>query len=125
VKKFFAHFPQILTYDVILTPKISLFGPFSPEMTYFDKIDPINDIFDQSYANKPDWKILSKFLVKIFFDHFPKILTYDVILTQKMSLFWPFSPKMTYFDQIDPINYIFDQSYVNKPDLHNVSKFFE
>ena len=32
---------------------------------------------------------------------------------------------MTYFDQIDPINDIFDQSYVNKPDLHNVSKFLE
>ena len=32
---------------------------------------------------------------------------------------------MTYFDQIGPINDIFDQSYVNKPDLHNFSKFFE
>ena len=32
---------------------------------------------------------------------------------------------MTYFDQIDRINNIFDQSYVNKPDWHNVSKFLE
>ena len=32
---------------------------------------------------------------------------------------------MTYFDQIDPINDIFDQRYINKPDLHNVSKFVE
>ena len=30
---------------------------------------------------------------------------------------------MTYFDQIDSINDIFDQSYGNKPDLHNVSNF--
>ena len=67
----------------------------------------------------------SKFLVKIFFAHFPQILTYDVILTPKMSLFWPVSPKMTYFDKIDPINYIFDLSYVNKPDWDNVSKFLE
>ena len=43
----------------------------------------------------------------------------------KNELFWPFSTKMTYFDQIDPINDIFDQSYVNKPDWHNVFKFLE
>ena len=60
--KIFAHFPQILTYDAILTPKISLFWPFSPKITYFDQIDPINDIFDQSYVNKPDWHNVSKFL---------------------------------------------------------------
>ena len=68
-------------------------------MTYFDQIDPINDIFDQSYVNKPDLHNVSKFLEENFVDHFPQILTYDVILAPKMS---PFSPKMTYFDQIDP-----------------------
>ena len=31
-------------------------------MTYFDQIDPINDIFDQSFANKLDWNKFSKFL---------------------------------------------------------------
>ena len=71
-------------------------------MTYFDQIDPINDIFDQSYVNKPDWHNCSKFLEKKIFDHIPQILTYDVILTPKISLFWPFSPKMTYIGQIDP-----------------------
>ena len=72
----------------------------------------------------PPRKFFQIFSEKIFCPLF-QILTYDVIFTPKMRLFWPFSPKMTYFDQIDPINDIFDQSYVNKPDLHNVSKFFE
>ena len=49
-------------------------------MTYFDQIDPINDIFDQSYVNKPDLHNVSKFLEENCFDHFPQILTYDVIL---------------------------------------------
>ena len=31
------------------------FGPFSPKMTYFDQIAPINDTFDQIYVHKPDW----------------------------------------------------------------------
>ena len=33
--------------------------------------------------------------------------------------FGKFSPKFTYFDQIDPINVYFDQIYVHKPDLNN------
>ena len=65
-------------------------------MTYFDQIDPINDIFDQIYVHKPDWNNFYKILKKIFFHHFPQILTYDVILTPKMTKFWPFSPKMTW-----------------------------
>ena len=94
-------------------------------MTYFCHFDPFNDFLSQIFLCWPPLEIFSKFLVKIFFAHFPKILTYDVMLTPKMSLFWPFSPKMTYFDQIDSINDVFVQSYVNKPDWHNVSKFLE
>ena len=30
------------------------FGPFSPKITYFDQIDPINDTFDPIYVHKPD-----------------------------------------------------------------------
>ena len=45
-------------------------------MTYFDQMDPINDIFDQSHVQKYD------------------ILTYDVILAPKMAQFRQFSPKM-------------------------------
>ena len=37
-----------------LPPKMSEFGTFSQKMTYFDKIYPINDNFDQSYVHKPD-----------------------------------------------------------------------
>ena len=57
-------------------------------MTYFDRNEPVNDIFEQIYFYKPDWN----------------------------REFWTFSPKMTYFDQIDPINDTFDQIYVHKPD---------
>ena len=91
-------------------------------MTYFDQIDPINDIFDQNYVHKPDWNNFYKLLVKKLFDQFSKILTYGVILAPKISEFWIFSPKMTYFDQIDPINDIFDQIYVHKPDWNNFDK---
>ena len=42
-------------YDVILVPKMTQIWPFSPKMTYFDQIDPINDIFDQIYVHKPEW----------------------------------------------------------------------
>ena len=41
------------------------------------------------------------------------------------TLKFVFRQKMTYFDQIDPINDIFDQSYVNKPDWHKVFKVLE
>ena len=53
-ENFFHQFPQILTYDVIFTPKMRPFGTFSPKMTYFDQIDPINDNFYQIYVHKPD-----------------------------------------------------------------------
>ena len=36
-------------------PKWPNFGPFSPKMTYFDQIDPINDTFDPIYVHKSDW----------------------------------------------------------------------
>ena len=40
-----------------ITPFLSnsiLITQFSPKMTYFDQIDPINDIFDQFYVHKPE-----------------------------------------------------------------------
>ena len=45
---------------------------------------------------------------------------YDVILVPKMTQIWPFSPKMTYFDQIYAINDIFDQISIHKPDWNNL-----
>ena len=44
------------------------------------------------------------------------------MLAPKMAQFLPFSPKITYFDQSDPINDIFDYIYVYKPDWHNFYK---
>ena len=46
-------------------------------------------------------------------------MAYDLILVPEMSIIWPSSPKMTYFAQIDPINYTFDQIYVHKPEWNN------
>ena len=54
-EKFFYHFSKILTYDVNLAPKIEAIWRIFTKMTYFDKIYPINDIFDQIYVHKPDW----------------------------------------------------------------------
>ena len=71
-EKIFDHFPQILTYGVILAPKMYEFWTFSPKMTYFEKIDPINDIFAQNYVHKPDWNNFYKLLVKKLFTTFHK-----------------------------------------------------
>ena len=95
------------------------FGTFSQKINYFDEIYPINGIFDKIYVHKPDWNNFYELLKIKFFDKFPKILTYGVILAPKMTQFGPFSPTMTYFDQIDPINGIFNQIYVHKPDWNN------
>ena len=85
--KFVDHFHQILSYDVILAPKMSQFGPFSPKMTYFAQIDPINDIFDQIYVHKTDRNNFYELLKIKYFAKFPKMLTYDVILAPKMTQF--------------------------------------
>ena len=71
-------------------------------MTYFDQINPINDTFDQSYVNKPDWNNFWDSFKKNNFRPTPKILSYDVILAPKITNFDHFHQKMTYFDQIDP-----------------------
>ena len=55
-------------------------------MIYFDQICLINDISDQSYANKPDWNNFYKFLVN-FLTTFPKR--------------WL---EMNYIDVFDPFN---------------------
>ena len=42
-QKLFHHFPQILTYGVILAPKMTIFT----KNYFFDQIKAVNDIFDQ------------------------------------------------------------------------------
>ncbi len=84
----------------IFSQNLDHFWPFSPIMTYFDQIDPINDTFDQSYVNKPDWNhFWDSFKKKIFSSHL-KMLTYDVILATKWPNFyhfhqWPILTKLT------------------------------
>ena len=50
---------------------------------------------------------------------------YDAIITAKMTQFSPFSQKMTYCEQIDPINDIFDPISVHKADWNSFEKFSE
>ena len=74
MKKLFDQFPKILTYYVILAPKIGQNVPILTiftKMTYFDQIDPINDIFYQIYVHKLEWNNFQKPLEEHFFDHFP------------------------------------------------------
>ena len=90
------------------------FWKFSQKMTYFDQIDPINDIFDQIYVHKLDWNNFYQLLEIKFFVHFRKILTYDVILHPKWPNLehfhqkWPiltrFSPLMAFWTKFMFIN---------------------
>ena len=41
-------------------------------------------------------------------------------LPPKMRAFGTFSTRMTYFDQIGPINDYFDKIFVHKPDCNNL-----
>ena len=68
---------------------------FTKKMTYFYQIEPINDIFDNSYANKSDENNFWDSFKKKICSSNHKILTYDLILAPKMIQFWSFSPKMT------------------------------
>ena len=47
--KLFDHFPQILTYDASLAPKMTKFLPFHLKWPILTKFTPINDIFDHIY----------------------------------------------------------------------------
>ena len=61
MEKLFEHCPQILTYHVILAPKMTQFCPFSPKMTYFGQIYAINDNFDHISIHKPNWNNFKNF----------------------------------------------------------------
>ena len=51
-KKFLITIPKFGHMRSFLHPKMREFGTFSSKMTYFDQIDPINDIFHQVYVQK-------------------------------------------------------------------------
>ena len=69
--------------------KWRILNKLSTFITFLTKFMPINQnkIFLETFRDKN-------------FHHFPQILNYEFILAPKMSNFWPFSPKMTYFDRI-------------------------
>ena len=88
-------------------------------MTYFDRIDPVNDLFDQIYVHKPDWNNFYKPLETNFLTTFPKFLP-AVSFGTKMTQILPFSPTITYFDQTYPINDVFDNIDDQKSDWNNI-----
>ena len=55
---------------------------------YFGHLAPFNEVFSQIHPYRPPWNNFSNFLEKNFFDHFPKILTYDVIFTPANEAIW-------------------------------------
>ena len=64
---FFDRFAQILTFDVILPPKITILLPFSLKMSSCEVFDPFNDIWGQyggpktcSLSLNKDWGFLDK-----------------------------------------------------------------
>ena len=59
--------------------------------------------------------IFKNFLEKKYLTTFRKFLAFGAILAPNDPIL-TISPKITYFDQIDPINDTFDQIYVHKPD---------
>ena len=83
------------------------------------EFSPINYIFDQIYVHKPDWNNFYKNLGKNYLTNFRKFLY--------MTSFWPpkwpncdhFHQKWPILTKLTPINYIFDQIYVHKPDWNH------
>ena len=72
-------------------------------MTYFDQIDPINDTVDQSYDYKPDWNNFWDSLKKTTYSSQRKILTYYVILAQKLLNFYHFHQKLPILTKLIPL----------------------
>ena len=101
-KKYFRRITKFL-------PTISFWPQNDPNLTIFTKNhlfhqkDTMNATFDKSYVNKPDRNNFWDGFKKEILSSHHKILTYDVILVPKMNQILPFSPKMTYFDQTEPI----------------------
>ena len=49
----------------------------------------------------------------------PNFWPNDVIFDSEMAKFWQFWQKMTYFEENEPINDIFNQIKVHKPERNN------
>ena len=71
-EKCFDHFPEILTYDVILAPKMSHFHQFSPKMTYLAKLTPLMTFLVKFIHGDPPGIIFPNFWRKMFLTTFPK-----------------------------------------------------
>ena len=87
-------------------PILTKLAPLITYLTKFLSINLTEIIFRNIYG-------------KNYLTIFPKLSPYDVIFAPKISQYWPFSPKMAYFDQIYAINDIFHKISVHKIDWNH------
>ena len=96
--KFFVHFPQILTYDVILAHKWAI---LYQKWTIATKLIPLIIFFSKIHPWMTPWNNFLNIFKKFFYP-FSQILTYNVILVKNQS----FLRKRPILNQIDPFNYL-------------------
>ena len=103
-----AAFPKFWLMTSFLPPKWLNVNHFHQKWPILTKLTPLMTILNNFMSINLTEIIFINFYWKIF-HHSLQIFTNGAILAPKMSQFWTFSPKITYFDQIDPINDIFNQ----------------
>ena len=86
------------------------------KIAFFRDLNPLNGVFGRILYPIPWGALLETFYAK--FGKFSSSGRGDLKRRYKWP-FSPFSPKMTYFDQIDTINGTFDQIDDHKPDWNN------
>ena len=113
---FLTNFPKFWPMT-LYWPQITQFWPFYQKWHNLTKMTPLMTLLTKFMA-KPDrinfWKKI--FVPPQNFDlwhHFGPQNDLNLTIFAKNDLF---SSRMAYFDQIEPINDIFDHSYVNKSD---------
>ena len=99
---FLTNFPKFWLLTSFLTQKWPNFVHFYQKWPILTKFTPLMTFSTKYMPINLTEIIFRNFLEKIFFDRLPKNFTFDVFFAPKMTQFWPFSPKMTYFDQIYP-----------------------
>ena len=111
----------MLTYDVILAPKMTKFGAFSPKMTYFDKFSPLMTFLT---------KFMSINLTEIFFRNFLKVSKkylsriYGHKFSQKCYYWGEFGQNRSFLVKWSNLGHFGDQNDVIGPHFRVGPKYF-
>ena len=89
------------------------------KITCFRDLNPVNGVFWPNFVPYPMGLVARDFLIQILKIEIFVLWNRGTWKDARNGHFWPFAPKMTYFDQIDSINDTIDQIYVHKPDCNN------